>query len=897
MSTHQTFPALEELKQEADGVDVLVELSPIWLESFADWLFDFQYVSQKRALLKQRDQERKQYQSGRKRIESTYGTAVIRVLERRADREQPRFEIDRMSTELTDAKTAIDSLHADLDEDFLTQPERRKLVELESDIVKAREYLRNKRAFDEQKPNIAPKIKAFEDRFALYSEKEQYMVTADRQYLIEQSQDVWAQLSDLARELQLHVIPDQDAAWLSEQKTRFGELIDRVPDYNEMFVTNERKRYAHLLEEQPKHPLNEQQQKAVIRDDRRNLIDASAGTGKTLTLTYRFIYLLEKGVRADNIAAITYTKDAANEMKERIADIADIDENDLNIHTIHSLALRIVGDATVGTSDESLGETRKALVNSYLNTAFGNLDVDEADLMYPDVYQDFAVALEEFSRIDAQENYVEEHKHWNQSRESYLYEKLEEFVEKARTFNLSPDDIREKIDGSNPIRFYFATAGSALLEAYLRRVNESDHPLDYDEMIYAATELVNTYPDEFGSQYRHVLVDEFQDVSEATLSFIEAFMGGNNETHLFCVGDDWQSIYGFNGSNVRYFTEYEERFDEVTYTSLEINYRCPPSIVQAGVDLMAQSQAPQNEKAVRAFSDLNTNPTLHRLSGLYRPRVPGYVADLVEEALRGDRDYDDVMILSRNDANSSYLKDLREELAAREIPHERPKYTNDFLPERYCERFDRKIEFDEEGNAQFESRPDNIEPDIPPIVAVRSIHASKGTEAPVVILAHAVDDDPEGIPIEKRTDDLLEPAVEITADHIPEERRLFYVSLTRCEEEFHAIAKDGQVSRYIDDIHQHFDVIEPDDTIIGRCTTISQPPSNSKKPLKAVLDCGTFEAPLMAWPNNNPPRLQKGSIYRIFDPVVVNNGYGEEVRYDQSSIELETDPEQINDID
>ncbi|MCU4974689.1 UvrD-helicase domain-containing protein [Halobacteria archaeon AArc-m2/3/4] len=893
MPERHSFPAFEELKQETQGVDVLVELAPPPFEAAVDWLFDVEYLERKAELLERRDAARRRYQEGQRRIESTYGTVVVRALDRRADGDQPRFDVDRMATELADAKAAVDGLVADLDEAFLTRAERRKLSELESDIVAAREYVRNKRAFDEGYDALAGDLEAFEERFEPYAGAERYMVTSDREFLVGASRDIWADLSDLARELQLHVLPDEDARWLSEHKTRFGELVDAIPAYNEEFVANERDRYADLLEDRPEHgPLNDQQQNAVVRDDRRNLVDASAGTGKTLTLTYRFQYLLEKGVPAGDIAAITYTKDAAEEMAGRIAAATGVDEDDLDISTIHSFALSIVDDATVGSGsgdeETDLGDALDSLVDDYLEAAMADEKPDEADVPYPDVYGDFLAAFREFRRVDAEEEYVDTHAGWNQSRTDFLRSKLTTFVDNARTFDLEPADVRRKIDETAPIQFTFATAGVALLEAYLRRVEATEHPIDFDEMIYAATELIESAPDRFASRYSHVLVDEFQDVSDATLSFVEAFMSGDTETHLFCVGDDWQSIYGFNGSNVRYFTEYGERFEDVTYTPLEVNYRCPPSIVRAGAALMARSEAPQNDKPVTACSDLETDPTLHELDGLYEAREPGYVVDLVEDALASGYDLEDVMVLSRNDRNSTVLQQVREELARREIPHQRPDSVPDYVPESTHETFDREVVFDDSGDAAFESGPDEMGPDAPPMVTVQSVHASKGTEAPVVILAHAVDDDPEGIPVEERTDELVDPAIDISANHFAEERRLFYVALTRSEAEFHAVTKAGRTSRYVEDVRDYFEVVEPEFTLEGKCTEFTPPADDSNRPFKATLDCVDFEAPLMAWPNNDPPRLEEGAVYRITDPVVEEGPFGEEIRYDRSTVELLT---------
>lgn len=735
--------------------------------------------------------------------------------------------------------------------------------------------------FDERKPELDKEISTFEERFEPYIDGERYMTTTDREYLIEKSHEMRVELADLARELKLHVIPDDDADWLSQRTTRFSHLADHLPDYNAAFVEREREEYASLFTTDH-GPLNDQQQKAIVRNDRRNLVDASAGTGKTLTLTYRFLYLLEKGVAADDIAAVTYTRDAAAEMKARIAAAADgVEEHELNISTIHTFANGIVGNAMESSIDDDCdpGDARETLVDSFVTAALSGIGPDEADIEQSEAYTDFRQAIGEFQRIDAEKGYVENAKRRNESVGTFLCRKFDTFVRKARTFGMVPESVRANLTETDAVQSSFGNAGASLLAAYHELVATADGPADFKDMILSATDLVEAHPDEYAAQYDHILVDEFQDVSDTTLEFVESFMHGEPETHLFCVGDDWQSIFGFTGSNVRHFTGYEDEFDDVTYTQLAINYRCPSAVTEAGAALMDESAAPQNEKTVRAQSDIETTPKLHTIDSFYDERVAASVADLVERAIAEGHDYDDVMLLSRNDEKSTYLNDVRDELAARDVPHERPDPQRDYLPAGYIDSLD-DVTFDASGNAVYDG---NSGENAPPMVTAQSVHASKGTEAPVVILVHAVDDDHDGIPIEERTDDLLEPAMDITADHIPEERRLFYVALTRCEEEFHAVAEAGHVSRYVEDIEDHFERVS--DTITGVCTGIRTSDPGSNQPVKATLDCDGFEATLIAWPESDYPILDEGAVYTVHDPFVQDDGYGEEIRMDRSEIE------------
>jgi hypothetical protein len=241
------------------------------------------------------------------------------------------------------------------------------------------------------------------------------------------------------------------------------------------------------------------------------------------------------------------------------------------------------------------------------------------------------------------------------------------------------------------------------------------------------------------------------------------------------------------------------------------------------------------------------------------------------------------MVLSRNDENSQYMSDLRQELEQRDIPHTRPDNQKDYLPDSVRESFGPELTVTNKKNVVLKNG-DEVDAD-PPLVTLQSTHSAKGTEAPVVIFLHAVGNDSDGIPIEQRTDGLLQPSTDITSQHVPKERRLFYVALTRAEEHFQAIAKPDALTQFVRDIEEYFTpkVSSPD--ITGECTEFN-PPANGDQPYKAELDCGSFTTTLLAWPNTDPPELIEGEQYRVSDlEVEVDPDFGEEIRYDKSTIE------------
>lgn len=189
-------------------------------------------------------------------------------------------------------------------------------------------------------------------------------------------------------------------------------------------------------------------------------------------------------------------------------------------------------------------------------------------------------------------------------------------------------------------------------------------------------------------------------------------------------------------------------------------------------------------------------------------------ADLVEDAHAAGYDWNEIMLISRNDEKSQYLNAVRAELNARSIPHTGPGGASDQLSDQKTTD----------------------------AVITQSIHKSKGTEAPVVILVHASDNMPDGLPADKHVDEAPRGAVDSIVDYYAEERRLFYVAMTRTEEQFHAVAKSGRISRYLQDIQDdYFDRIDHDlPALTGDVVSIER----RNQHYRGAFNCDAFDRPL-----------------------------------------------------
>ena len=113
-------------------------------------------------------------------------------------------------------------------------------------------------------------------------------------------------------------------------------------------------------------------------------------------------------------------------------------------------------------------------------------------------------------------------------------------------------------------------------------------------MISEATELVSQKPNL--SPYKYIIIDEFQDISEGRYGLINAFLRQNPNTKLFCVGDDWQAIYQFAGSDHKIMTGFAERFGKTTTLKLDLTFRYNDKIAEVSEKFVTKnpSQIPKD---------------------------------------------------------------------------------------------------------------------------------------------------------------------------------------------------------------------------------------------------------------------------------------------------------------
>ena len=364
--------------------------------------------------------------------------------------------------------------------------------------------------------------------------------------------------------------------------------------------------------------LNSTQREAVMYTEGPSLIVAGAGSGKTRVLTYRIAYLLQQGVPAGNILALTFTNKAAREMKERIQKLVGTDARYLWMGTFHSICAKLLRHDA-----ERLGYTRDFTIydttdsKSLLKSICKERGLDEK------IYKPIAV----LGRISMAKNNL-----------------------------ISPAQYgmnRELLQADREARMYEITAVYEVYQARLRAANA----MDFDDLLLNTLRLMDQHADvreQLQQMFRYILVDEYQDTNYVQYLLVSRL--AEPQQNICVVGDDAQSIYSFRGADIRNILNFQRQYPNARLFKLERNYRSTQTIVNAANSLIHKN-IHQIEKTV--FSEKEQGQPL-RLQAYMDDRAEALgVATIISKA-RGQHGYDDIAVLYRTNAQSrAFENELR----------------------------------------------------------------------------------------------------------------------------------------------------------------------------------------------------------------------------------------------
>lgn len=307
----------------------------------------------------------------------------------------------------------------------------------------------------------------------------------------------------------------------------------------------------------------------------------------------------------------------------------------------------------------------------------------------------------------------------------------------------------------------FAQVIWRITQAYSRKLNEAKR-IDFDSMIGDASRLVES--GQYQSPYSLILVDEFQDISEPRASLIKALKHQKPFTKVFAVGDDWQSIYRFAGSDITIFTQFEANFGACWQGRLEQTYRCNQLLADTAARFVQRNPA-QIQKTVRST----------------RAAIPRSIRAIP------------VSVEWRKPSFPDACRELLERLnsSLQSIADQWREGEGHKLKVLVLWRYNLLDPF----HGRVPCFP-NIE------VAGMSFHRSKGLEADYTILLDVSEGD-YGVPSRIEDDELLNLVIPRPETYAyAEERRLFYVALTRASRGTFILYNWRKPSRYIRELRE-----------------------------------------------------------------------------------------------
>ncbi|MDD7009717.1 MAG: 3'-5' exonuclease [Candidatus Cryptobacteroides sp.] len=373
--------------------------------------------------------------------------------------------------------------------------------------------------------------------------------------------------------------------------------------------------------------LNEEQKKAVSCIEGPVLIVAGAGSGKTRVLTSRIAYILSQGVEPSRVLALTFTKKAAGEMKERIGNMVGYKAaRQLVMGTFHSVFIRFLREYA-----EFLGYPANFTIydtsdsQSAIKACVKELSLDDK------VYK----PKEVLSRISMAKNNLVTVNGYRNNRElltADLHSKRPRLVD--------------------------------IYDLYQKKMKQSG-VMDFDDILLNMNYLFKDNKDALmaiADRFSYILVDEYQDTNRSQYLILKKLAQFH---HNICVvGDDSQSIYAFRGAKIENILNFKKDYPECKLFRLERNYRSTRNIVEAANSLIAHNDGriPKN-----CYSEGDAGEKIKILHSYSETEEAVSVVGEIMSRVRNDHaQYQDFAVLYRTNAQS---RAIEEQLRRRNIPY------------------------------------------------------------------------------------------------------------------------------------------------------------------------------------------------------------------------------------
>ena len=357
--------------------------------------------------------------------------------------------------------------------------------------------------------------------------------------------------------------------------------------------------------------LNDVQKEAVVNTDGAMLILAGAGSGKTRVLTTKVAYLIkEKGVRPDNVLAITFTNKAAKEMKERIYSLVGNDAFKIQISTFHSFGLKILkqnynllgyqSNFTIIDSDDSLSVVKKIMKELGIDTNKYNPRAVRS-----------AISNNKNEMIDPI-NY-----------ENYVHTDYDEVVR----------DVYKKYEKNLKL----------------------NNAIDFDDLLILPLKLFKENPfvlKEYQEIYKYIFIDEYLDTTEP--QYLLSKLISSKYKNITVVGDADQAIFTWRGANYRNILNFEKDYKDAKVVVLEENYRSTKTILNAANNVIRNNKV-RKEKNLWTENDEGNKITYYK--AFDEKDESYYVVKEIKKLLNENISPNDICVLYRANAQSRTIEE------------------------------------------------------------------------------------------------------------------------------------------------------------------------------------------------------------------------------------------------
>ena len=742
--------------------------------------------------------------------------------------------------------------------------------------------------------NFLQKLERAQEFLSEIKEFDDYVTWKQRNSILEEYESVHNFFKDKTQ----YYSREQDVEIFNNIYEGFKSYID---EYNNQYVSKTIEKYDSFFEVEDRK-LDRQQREAIVTDEYSNLVVAGAGSGKTLTILGKVLFLVKiKHVDPKRILLMSYTRKTVNDLNDRLKKIS----SNAKATTFHKLGLDIITDFEGERPNVAEENTLRKVVKKYLREGIsthpkqaqaliefiacysnipeayddfesagerfdyyrGSVDyetlkskvnsaggvkstlagervrsVEElmianffylngikyeyeklypySDFVYhPDFYlTDYDIWLEHFgvdengeakwlNEFDSkkyakeminkrkvhEENgttLLETYSYYNKqhrlleelesmlkendvelrrigvdevyeaiSQDKYFGSQLEDliisFVNLCKSRDLSEQEIKDLFYSEREDAFMtrrselFFTFAFPILRQYKKALDE-DNSIDFHDMINQAAEIVRKHG---CTDYDYIIVDEYQDISYSRFNLMNAIRE-NSDAKILCVGDDWQSIYRFAGSDISLFSKFGEFVGEYEQLLIEKTYRNSQELVSMASEFI-QKNPMQIKKEPKSDKSLNDPISFVEYDAVDPDGAYAAFIDTVEELVDKYGHDRSIMVLGRH---SFEMRPILFEGDSME--RERRGISMDYETGKIKIR---GLEFD---NLSF-----------------TTVHKAKGLQADNVIVLH-MENSQYGFPNKLTDDPMLTPLLSEKEDfRFAEERRLFYVAITRTKNE------------------------------------------------------------------------------------------------------------------